>query len=264
MNLSLKGKIKMRPVIALIIISFCVLLIAVNFVIYTASKSSVAVHLPENYTVTAHSGSENTEDNSMEFLKKAVGSGVQILEVDLTFRKDGTPVLLHKDVAEDNEGLLFEDAVKYISENSQTVRVNLDLKAYSNLPEVVRILDKYSMSERCFYTGVKEENAETVRTEGAPIKYYLNISPDKSKKTDPDELNSVLEKVRNCGAVGINCNYKYASREMCELFHKNGLLVSYWTAKTKPVMLKLISIGPDNITTTKPTELNELIKKQSK
>lgn len=223
------------------------------------ADNNVSVRLPEDFTVTAHSGCEGTPDNSMEYIRKGVEINAQILEVDVTFRADGTPVLIHKEQAEADEGLLFDEAVRYISENSDTVRLNLDLKSTANLPEVVRILDQYGMRERCFYTGVNADFVEAVRADGE-LPYYLNTTITRWKKHSPKELNAALERVKKSGAIGINCSLKYASKEMVELFRENGLLVSYWTANSKKEMIKLLNIAPDNITTRRPVFLNELIK----
>ena len=221
------------------------------------ADNNISVRLPEDFTVTAHSGCEGTPDNSMEFIRKGVEINAQILEVDVTFRADGTPVLIHKEQADADEGLLFDEAVRYISENSDTVRLNLDLKSTANLPEVVRILDRYGMRERCFYSGVNADFVEAVRADGE-LPYYLNTTITRWKKHSPKELNAALERVKKSGAIGINCSLKYASKEMVELFRENGLLVSYWTANSKKEMIKLLNIAPDNITTRRPVFLNEI------
>jgi len=223
------------------------------------ANNNVSVHLPEGFTVTAHSGCEGTPDNSMEFIRKGVEINAQILEVDVTFRADGTPVLIHKEQADSDEGLLFDEAVRYISENSDTVRLNLDLKSTANLSGIVEILDRYGMRERCFYTGVNADFVEAVRADGE-LPYYLNTPITRWKKHSPKELNAALERVKKSGAIGINCSLKYASKKMVKLFRQNGLLVSCWTANTKSVMIKLLKIAPDNITTRRPVFLNELIK----
>jgi len=250
------GVFQIKTPFKLLLIAFVIIVGVVTTM--AIIKSSVTVNLPEGFTVTAHSGSEGTEDNSMEFLQKCVEIDVEVLEIDVTFREDGTPVLLHKEIAENNEGVLFEEAIKYISENSDTIRINLDLKSVANLPAVAETVDKYGMRGRCFYTGVGEAFVETVRKDGE-LPYYLNLELNRIKKHSNSELEKALEKVKSAGAIGINCNHKYASKEMVTLFHENRLLVSYWTANSVRVMKKLIALSPDNITTRRPTELTELI-----
>ena len=45
-------------------------------------------------TVTAHSGAFDTPDNSLEYIRRVLDAGCGILEMDVTFRPDGTPVLI--------------------------------------------------------------------------------------------------------------------------------------------------------------------------
>jgi glycerophosphoryl diester phosphodiesterase len=235
------------------VIPIILLTVVIGFMV----NYNAPVPLPEDFTVTAHSGCEGTPDNSMEFVRKGLEINAQVLEVDVTFRADGTPVLIHKEQADADEGLLFDEVIKYISENSDTVRLNLDLKSTANLSGIVEILDRYGMRERCFYTGVNADFVEAVRADGE-LPYYLNTPITRWKKHSPKELNAALERVKKSGAIGINCSLKYASKEMVELFRENGLLVSYWTANSKKEMIKLLNIAPDNITTRRPVFLNEI------
>ena len=203
------------------------------------------IHLPEGFTYTAHSGCEGPPDNSLELLQKAVALGVPVLEVDVTVRNDGTPVLLHAETAGNDEGLLFSDAMRYLSENSDTVRVNLDLK--------------FKMQDRCFFTGVESNNSQTVKIDAPGIPYYLNAELNIMRLEDEGYLKSIASEVHRSGAIGLNCNYKYASKKLVEVFHEEGLLVSFWTADNKIVMRNLLTMSPDNITTRNPILLASLL-----
>lgn len=215
--------------------------------------------LPAGFTVTAHSGCEGTPDNSMEFLKKCVEINAQVAEIDVTHRKDGTVVMIHKELAENNEGILFEDAIKYLSENTDTMKFNLDLKSFDEISKIVDIIEKYNIRERCFFTGVEESQTEIVKSQGRGVPYYLNVKFVPLKKHNKAGLYEAMKKVQRCGAIGINCNYAFASKEMVKLFRENGLLLSFWTANTKRVMKKLLVLSPDNITSRLPVTLRELI-----
>ena len=71
---------------------------------------------------------------------------------------------------------------------------------------------------------------------------------------------SLVEKVKKAGAIGINFNYKSASKELVKVFHENNLLVSIWTVDNEYNMYKILSFAPDNITTRHPDKLSEIIK----
>ena len=223
--------------------------------------SSSSLSLPEGFTVTAHSGCEGTADNSFEFLKKCIDIGASVAEIDVTFRRDGTPVIVHKEVAENDEGILFDEVMKILSENTDKMCFNLDLKAFSHIGAVIDIIEKYSLKERCFFTGVRPEQVEILKAQSKEIPYYLNKSFSPFKKHSKRFLKLLADEVKQSGAVGINLNYRFASREMVELFRKNGLLTSFWTANTEKAMKKLLYLAPDNITTRYPVLLESLIHK---
>ncbi len=228
-----------------------------------SNKKKHAPSLPQGFTVTAHSGCEGTADNSMEFLQKCVEINAQVAEMDVTFRRDGTPVILHKELAENDEGLPLCEALKYLSENTDNMLFNLDLKAFSNLNSVAEEAKKYSLESRCFFTGVKPEQAETLKLSGIKIPYYINKSFPVLKKHSKSFMLSLADFVNKSGAIGINCNYAYASREMTEAFREKGLLTSFWTANSEKTMKKLLRLSPDNITTRFPLLLKSLIEEHT-
>ncbi len=215
-------------------------------------------NLPDSFVYTAHSGCENTADNSMEFLEKALALGVPVLEVDVTVRNNGTPVLLHADCAGENEGVLLEDALRFIAEKSDSVQINLDLKAFSNISKIAELIEQQNLTNRCFFTGVETDKTQTVKIDAPNIPYYLNMDLNKMRLEDEVYLRSVILEVQRSGAVGINCQYRNASKKLVESFHKEGLKVSFWTADNQLIMRNLLLLGPDNITTRRPILLASL------
>ena len=217
------------------------------------------IDLPAGFTYTAHSGAENTAENSLEFIEKAIALQVPVLEVDVSVRNDGTPVLLHAETAGEDEGVLLEEALALIADRSDSIQVNLDLKAFSNIPEIADLVQQYELVDRCFFTGVEAEHTQTVKIDAPEIPYYLNADLNKMRLEDETYLKSIAEEVKRSGAVGINCNYKNASKRLCEVFHAEGLKVSFWTADNKLVMRNLLTFSPDNITTRHPILLSGLL-----
>lgn len=213
----------------------------------------------DSFLYTAHSGCENTADNSMEFLERAIALGVPALEVDVTVRNDGTPVLLHADCAGENEGVLLEDALRYIAENSDSIKINLDLKAFSNILRIAELVEQHNLTERCFFTGVEADKTQTVKIDAPNIPYYLNMDLNKMRLEDEGYLRTAALEVQRSGAVGINCQYRNASKKLIEIFHAEGLKVSLWTADNPLVMRSLLLLGPDNITTRRPILLASLM-----
>lgn len=77
---------------------------------------------------------------------------------------------------------------------------------------------------------------------------------------DKKYLRRAADEIKHAGAVGINCKYTYLSKALVEVMHERGLSVSVWTVDKKPLMLYVLSLAPDNITTRNPRLLMSLIK----
>ena len=206
-------------------------------------------------TITAHSGAFGTPDNSIEFVKKALAENCEIFEVDVTFRPDGTPVVIHDGHPRADQGILLRDVFALAAEHP-TVRMNLDLKSVANLPAVDALLDAYGLKDRAFYTGVKEEWTGTVR-ENSAVPYYLNADVAVWNRSRLPALQKLAEKVRSLGAVGINTHYSNCRPAMVKAFHDKGMPVSVWTVNDAKNAAKYAALGVDNITTRKPDLFRE-------
>lgn len=203
--------------------------------------------LPDGFTVTAHTGCCKTPDNSLESIETAVKYGADTVEFDLQFTSDGEPVLSHD--APKGNNVTLDEAFKKIS-TYKNITVNVDVKTTTNLGKVKELADKHGITPRVFFTGIFEDNVEAVKRDCPEIPYFLNVSVNKLQSRE--YLLSLVKKVRDCGAVGINFNKKSATKELVETFRENGLLVSIWTAKTKGDIYRILALSPDNITTRRP------------
>lgn len=217
--------------------------------------------LPHGFTVTAHTGCEGTPDNSLDSIRAGVAAGADIVEIDLHFLPDGTPVLKHDAPTASEADTLptLDSAFELLS--SLDVKMNVDVKSTANMPSVVSLAEKHGVTDKIFFTGVDEEFAPAVKSGAPTIPYYLNVKVDKKKNADPAYLSSLVQKVKSCGAVGINTKFTNCSKKLVDAFRSEGLPVSIWTAKTKSQMYHCLSLEPDNITTRKPSVLRKIISK---
>lgn len=221
---------------------------------------NMEIKLPEGFTITAHTGCMDSEDNSLEAIKLGAENGAKIVEFDLYFTENGEPVLSH-DEPIGNE-VTLEEAFAYLA-LFKDVQANVDAKTVDALEKVYPLAQKYGIEDRIFYTGINEDDVETVKKNSPQMQYYLNFDVDKSKNKDREYLLTLVEKVKSVGAVGINFSYKSASKELVEVFHENDLLVSIWTVNDEYNMYKILSFEPDNITTRHPDVLTEIIKEKN-
>ena len=246
----------MKKKTLLIIFSVFLISILILFLITHKELKKLKTNLPENFTYTAHTGCIKTADNSLAAIEEGAKYGADIVEFDLNFLPDGTPVLSH-DKPKGNE-VALDEAFKKVSEY-ENLKVNVDVKNVQNLKEVYPLAKKYGLEDRIFYTGVTTEFLEAVKNDSPEVPYYLNVSVEKHRKQTPEYLEGLVKTVKDSGAVGINFNKDHATKKLVDTFHENDLLVSIWTVNKKRKMYKILFLEPDNITTRRPDKLKEIL-----
>ena len=230
-------------------------IVALIFSGYNYLKIKYAV-LPEGFTVTAHTGCEETEDNSLDSIRMGYESGADIVEFDLNFTSNGEAVLSHDEPQ--SVCVTLDEAFALIAELPD-LKVNVDCKSVANLKVVTELAQKHGIIDRIFYTGIREEDVKAVREQTPNIAYWLNYDIDVEKNTNEEYLISLAKKTREVGAVGININYETCSKQLVDAFHREGLLVSIWTVNKKFDMVKTVPFCADNITTRHPSQLVEIV-----
>ncbi len=254
----------MKELIISIIIAIIVTTILTILLISVSKKNKLSklkkqiFSLPENFTITAHTGCIGTADNSLEAIEAGANNGVDIVEFDLYFTKDDEPVLSH-DKPKGNEFTL-EQAFEKVSEYPN-FKANVDLKSYGSLEKVVSCAEKYNLQDRIFFTGIFLKDVEAVKKACPNIDYYLNHSIEKRGNQTDEYIKNLVKTVKDCGAVGINCNYRNVTKKLVAAFKESGLQVSVWTVNDEKAMYKVLLLSPDNITTRRPDILKNIIKK---
>ena len=222
---------------------------------YSSLKKAVEA-LSDSFTVTAHTGCENTQDNSLESILVGRVNGADIVEFDLHFDSDGNPVLSHDEP--EGKCVTLDEAFTCVA-RYEDLKVNVDVKNTKNLTAVALCAREHGLSERIFYTGITENDVQAVKQQTPEISYYLNVDVDKTKKHDKIYLAEIADTVENAGAVGINFHYSNCTKELVEVFRERGLLVSVWTVNNKFDMQRILRLLPDNITTRYPSKLKKII-----
>ena len=163
-------------------------------------------------------------------MRQAKKNGAQIVEFDLNFNQSNEPVLSHDSPI--GGEVTLDEAFKKVSEYDN-IKVNVDLKSCASLDKIKMIAQKYGIPDRIFFTGVNDEFLESVQKADLGIPYYLNVNVNSRKKNNSEYMTSLVQKVKNSGAIGINLNKDNVSAMLVETFHDNGLLVSVWTVDIK-------------------------------
>lgn len=208
-------------------------------------------------TVTAHSGCEGTADNSVDSIRKAAEVNADIIEIDIRFAKDGTPVLSH-DTPKGSE-VTLDTAFSVIAEYP-SLRVNLDIKETTYLENIPPLAEKYSLTDRIFYTGIFERDVPAVKEKTPEVKYYLNYGlPPAFLQITPFNAH-LCKKIKMLGAAGLNVSYRNVSLSLSRAVRRAGLEFSLWTVNKTEDMPRVLRLKPDNITSRIPSQIIKFIK----
>lgn len=238
---------------------FAVITLAVKVIQIKCFKKNIPV-MPKGFTVTAHTGCLGTVPNTVDSMEKGVNAGADIVEFDLNFDKNGEPVLSHN---EPEAGAVhLKEAFKFLSEH-KNIKANVDVKDTSNLGSVLKYAEEYGVLGRIFFTGIFAKDVSAVERFCPQIPYYLNYSVSLNGNNDEAYISHIVETVKNSGAIGININYKTASKQFVKAFRSEGLLVSLWTVNSKCGFCKVLKLRPDNITTKRPDVLCDMLGKNN-
>lgn len=240
-------------------------LMVVGVADYAVTKTYDQLELTfmDDFTITVHTGAYNTQMNSIDSVKVAIDNNAKIIEVDIRQRPDGTVVMAHDLVVTNNDGVPFEEIVPLLK--GTDVRINLDIKETRVLNNLHKILVENELLEQSFLTGIETINVKAVKeSDCADMEYYLNYMPSRSRVFFDEYRTKLIDLLNETGAVGINCNYKYANSQLSSLLHKNGYKLSVWTVNTERRAKKMLAIKPDNITTKEPQMIENVIENWGK
>ncbi len=255
---------KNRKIIALAVcvsVVFCVIFGVAFMINYKTNEyKNRPIKINDRFTYTAHTGCLDTKDNSLESIDVGVQYGASIVEFDLQYYR-GTPVLAHDEPG--GAEVTLEEAFLKVKEYDG-LKVNVDVKSTEYLEKVPIIAEKTGVLDRIFFTGIEESDVADVKKKCPNVQYYLNVDVLPPTKQSEEYLQSLVAKVKKCGAVGINFNKDNATQELVDVFHENGLLVSIWTVNNEMEIYQILSYGPDNITTRCPDKLKTALEEINK
>ncbi|MBP3329512.1 MAG: hypothetical protein J6L89_01635 [Clostridia bacterium] len=262
-------RIAVSCLVVLAVMSAFTALIAVpsvkNAVIKSAKESLFENYysFPEGALITAANGFKENNKNTLLYVKTAVGSDADGIEVDVCFSEDGTPYVAES--AEDigSNTMPVEYLVSYLSEeaandNIRRHYINFHLQDAANLEELSKIITDYQMEEYCFFTGVNANQAKYVRTSSS-IGFYLDYEIDKSKINNPEYCSLVVNEVSQSGAIGINCDYDNFSDILSIMLKENWLKISFTGVENELDAIKALQYSPNQIIASNPEQVRSIL-----
>ena len=216
----------------------------------------------DGFTITAHTGAYNTPDNSMESLEKAIEHGDASFEIEVRQRPNGTIVMSNDIINTNSDGTEITAAFQRVKKTD--MHLNLDIRETRVLKNLHDLIVDYSLTDRVTLTGIEVFQANKVKENCPGVEYYVNYMPSRINIFTEDYQQKIIDMLEKTGAIGINCNYKYASRTLSNLLHKNGYKLSIWTVDGKYQIKRALVNTADNITTHDPQKVQHIINKWGK
>jgi glycerophosphoryl diester phosphodiesterase len=222
-------------------------------------------------TVVGHRGDPyRVRENTLRSIGSAIERGAGAVEVDVRLTKDRVPVLLHDDTLKrlgrhdrPLASLSYEQVRELTYGGVPTLREALltagDRRLMLDLPggdassvrTIVGTVRECGAGERVYYcagaVAMLQVRAADPAAEIALT--WTSLAPPR-----PVLLDAVRPR-------WLNYRFGLVSRELTERVHRDGLLVSAWTADTARTMRKLIMNGVDSVTTNRVGTLTDVLRK---
>jgi glycerophosphoryl diester phosphodiesterase len=217
----------------------------------------------------AHRGDPyRVRENTLPSIRSAFERGADAVEIDVRVTRDGVPVLLHDSTLErlwGHDVRLDRLTHKKLTELTAggvptlrdallaagTHRVMLDLPGSTDdsVREIVGVVRECGTGERAYYCAgpdamlrvrAADPNAEIALT-------WTTVAPPRA---------ALLDAVK---PRWLNYRFGLVDRDLTDRLHRDGLLVSAWTADTRRTMRRLVRQGVDSITTNRVDALQKVL-----
>ncbi|MFB9586485.1 glycerophosphodiester phosphodiesterase [Streptomyces goshikiensis] len=212
-------------------------------------------------TAVGHRGDPyRVRENTLPSIGSAFARGADAVEIDVRLTRDGVPVLLHDETLQRLWGHDVRlDAVTAPQLRELTGggiptlrdaltaagagRLMIDLPGASpeGVRTVVGLVRDCGARERTYYcAGARTMLAVRAADPDAEIALtWTSLSPPRRALIDA------------LSPAWLNYRFGLVSRELTDALHREGLLVSAWTADTRRTMRRLIAAGVDSVTTNR-------------
>ncbi|MFF3248270.1 glycerophosphodiester phosphodiesterase [Streptomyces sp. NPDC002870] len=224
-------------------------------------------------SVVGHRGDPyRVRENTLPSLRSAFERGADAVEIDVRLTRDGVPVLLHDDslkrlwghdrpLAKLTRAEVDELTVGGVPTLRETLlafgahRVMIDLPGATekSVRTVVGTVRECGAGERVYYCA-------------GPVTMFAVRAADPSAEiamtwtTLAPPRPALLDDVR---PRWLNYRFGLLGQELTDRIHRDGLLVSAWTADTRRTMRRLMKYGVDAITTNRVDALRSTVRPNS-
>ncbi|MFH8613513.1 glycerophosphodiester phosphodiesterase [Streptomyces sp. NPDC017979] len=220
-------------------------------------------------TAVAHRGDPYlVRENTLPSLSSAVARGADAVEIDVRLTADGVPVLLHdatlkrmwrhdRPVKELTHAELTEVTAGGVPTLERALALLADRRVMVDLPgatgesvrTVVGTVHECGAAERAYYCAGP---ATMLAVRAADPAAEIALTWTTSAPPRPALLDAVRPRT-------LNFRFGLVNKALAERVHRDGLLVSAWTADTRRTMRRLVEAGVDSITTNRIGTLRSVL-----
>lgn len=212
-------------------------------VIWFSASFAVAGEAP---FVTAHAGAMGTRANTLESVKTLVKTKVDALELDISRRPSGLPVIIHNSAPKENEGEPLEPALEVLAASGKWLLVDFKSGDRAFRLEVAKLVARKGMGSRTIFPcgDASMKAAILAACPGAQIFLggYLSENPT------PAEL-AKLDRLAALKPWAYNTCYSRLSPAAAAAVTARGLRLSLWTANSSATFDRCVKLGAYNVTT---------------
>ena len=199
--------------------------------------------------ITAHSGCEGTEQNSIAHIEAAIASGAEIIEFDVRMA-DGALVLSH-DVPEDPASRpTLREAFALIAPE-ENLFMNVDVKTEGLIEPVMALAKEFGLCERIIFTGACNSDRALALSLGGDM--WRSMWPGQ-------EIADGIAANKEDGSPFLNVAYCMITEENNKALCEAGFGFSAWTVDKTYFLRLFLGMGIANITTRNPVRAMELRK----
>ncbi|WP_371654995.1 MULTISPECIES: glycerophosphodiester phosphodiesterase [unclassified Streptomyces] len=220
-------------------------------------------------TAVAHRGDPyRVRENTLPSIHSALERGADAVEIDVRLTRDGVPVLLHDDTLERLWGhdrplssLVYEDVRELTRSGVPTLRaalmaagahrVMIDLPGATEaaVRAVVGTVQECGAGDRVYYCAGA---ATMLKVRAADPSAEIALTWTTLAPPRPELIAAVKPR-------WLNYRFGLMSPELAARIHRDGMLVSVWTADTGRTMRRLIGQGVDSVTTNRVDALRAVL-----
>jgi glycerophosphoryl diester phosphodiesterase len=210
----------------------------------------------------AHSGCMGTWDDGLESVEKAIECNADVVEIDIRFDQNNTPVLGHDDLKEGNHYEKVYDALAIFSK-TKNMLLNCDMKEKDNI-EGLRTLkeyfEKFEIRKRMYFSGIEKCEVGYLKEVFPDYTYVTDWNFNLLRLRDRKYILGIINHAKAAGFVGLNLHHMYVNRKVATTCQEEGFKLYTWTVESRGRMEKLARWGVDAITSKNILLLQEVLR----